>query len=43
MQMNDELELNPLGIHNIYSHLTGMAGMNLIDAHSSQPILSHEG
>ena len=34
--------LDPPGIHDVYFHLTRMAGINLINAHSSQPILSCE-
>ena len=40
--MNDKVELDTPGICDVYSHLTRMAGIKLIDAHSSQPISSHE-
>ena len=40
--MKDEVKLNPLGIHDIYSHLMRMASINTINANSSQPIFSHE-
>ena len=40
--MNDEVELDPPGIHDVYSHLTRMATINPINTHSSQPIMSHE-
>ena len=39
--MNEEVEHYPLGIRNMYSLVTRMACINLINAPSSQPILWH--
>ena len=33
VQMNNEVKLNPPGIHDVYSHLMRMASINIINAH----------
>ena len=39
--MNDKVELQPQGIYNVYAHLMRLAGITIINANSSQPILGN--